>query len=128
VSSDNRELWARPFTERAGVFTGGVLAADLSGDGRPELVFNTYSVDSGGELVVLAANGAVLHQLALPDRGAMPVPTIADIDADGELEIIVSLKDGIDRERQVLVYTVPGSSTNCLTWPTGRRNLQRTGS
>jgi hypothetical protein len=127
VSSDNRELWARPFTKRAGVFTGGVLAADLSGDGRPELVFNTYSVDSGGELVVLAANGAVLHQLALPDRGAMPVPTIADIDGDGELEIIVSLKDGIDRERQVLVYTVSGSSTNCLPWPTGRRNLQRTG-
>jgi hypothetical protein len=56
----------------------------------------------------------------------MPVPTIADIDADGELEIIVSLNDGIDRERQVLVYTVPGSATNCLPWPTGRRNLQRT--
>jgi hypothetical protein len=128
VSSDNRELWARPFTERAGVFTGGVLAADLSGDGRPELIFNTYSVAEGeGELVVLAANGAVLHRVPLPERGAMPVPTVADVDGDGELEIVVSLKDGVDRERQVLVYTVPGSATNCLIWPTGRKNLLRTG-
>jgi hypothetical protein len=41
--------------------------------------------------------------VALPERGAMPVPTIADIDGDGQLEIIVSLKKGIDRQHQVLV-------------------------
>jgi hypothetical protein len=57
----------------------------------------------------------------------MPVPTVADVDGDGVLEIVVSLKDGVDRERQVLVYTVPGSATNCLIWATGRRNLRRTG-
>ncbi|HEY3494148.1 MAG TPA: VCBS repeat-containing protein, partial [Polyangiaceae bacterium] len=128
VSSDNRELWSREFTTRAGVLTGGVVVADLSGDGRPEIVFNTYGTDEGeGELIVLASNGDVLHRVPLPERGAMPVPTIADVDGDGTLEIVVSLKDGVDRERQVLVYGVPGSADNCLLWPTGRGNLLRTG-
>jgi hypothetical protein len=128
VSADNRELWRTAFTTSAGVLTGGVVAADLSGDGRPELVFNTYSVAAGGgALYVLGADGAQQQKLALPDRGAMPVPTVADIDADGDLEIVVSLKDAVDKMRQVLVYSVPGSTTNCLPWPTGRGNYARTG-
>jgi hypothetical protein len=128
VSSDNRELWQYSFTTKAGVLTGGLVAADLSRDGRPELVFNTYSTASGqGALFILGANGELLHEIALPDRGAMPVPTIADVDDDGELEIVVSLKDAVDKERQVLVYTVPGSGTDCMPWPTGRGNLRRSG-
>ncbi len=128
VSSDNRELWSYSFTTSKGVLTGGVVAADLSGDGVPELVFNTYSTAAdGGALFILSADGKLLHRIALPDRGAMPVPTIADVDRDGDLEIVVSLKDGVDKMRQVFVYSVPGSSTNCLPWPTGRGNLQRTG-
>ena len=57
----------------------------------------------------------------------MPVPTVADIDGDGVLEIVISLKDGVDKVRQVLVYCVPGSGTKCLPWPTGRGNLWRNG-
>ena len=57
----------------------------------------------------------------------MPVPTIADVEGDGPLEIIVSLKDGEDRVRQVQVYTVQGSSAGCLLWPTGRGNDLRNG-
>ena len=34
---------------------------------------------------------------------------------------------GVDRERQVFVYTVASSGTKCLPWPTGRGNLRRTG-
>jgi hypothetical protein len=128
VSSDNRELWTQTFATVAGVFTGGVAVADLSGDGRPEIVFTTYGVENDvGALFVLNAGGGILHRVALPDRGAMPVPTIADIDGDGTLELVVSLKDGVDRERQVLVFNVPGSSDRCLLWPTGRGNLLRTG-
>jgi hypothetical protein len=126
VTSDNEQLWQQTFTSSEGVFTGGVVAADLSKDGRPELVFNTYSSnDGGGALFILGANGELLHEVALPDRGAMPVPTVADVDGDGTLEIVVSLKDGVDRERQVFVYSVASSGTKCLPWPTGRGNLRR---
>jgi hypothetical protein len=55
----------------------------------------------------------------------MAVPTLADVDGDGTIEIVVSLKDADDKEQSALVYKVPGSSTNCLLWPTGRANLQR---
>ena len=57
----------------------------------------------------------------------MPVPTIADVEGDGPLEIVVSLKDGEDQVRQVEVYTVASSSDNCLLWPTGRANPLRNG-
>ena len=77
---------------------------------------------------MLGANGGQLHRIALPDRGAMSVPTLADADGDGTLDIVVNLKDGVSNQRQVLVYEVPGASDNCLPWPTGRANLLRNGS
>ena len=43
-------------------------------------------------------------------------------DADGTLEIVLTTFDhGLD------VYTVPGSGTGCLPWPTGRGNTLRNG-
>jgi hypothetical protein len=128
VSADRQELWSYTYTTDERVLTGGVLVVDLSKDGVPEIVLNSYSPDTDkGALFVLDALGNELYQLPLPDRGAMPVPTAADVDQDGTLELVVSLKDGIDGERQVLVYEVPGSGTNCLPWPTGRGNYLRDG-
>jgi FG-GAP-like repeat len=128
VDAARNELWQSTFTTDDRVLTGGVLVADLSGDGTPEIIFATYSPDEDkSHLFVLDAGGNLQHQIALPKRGAMPVPTVADVDLDGQLEIVVSLKDGEDQERQVLVYTVPGSSDNCLLWPTARGNLMRNG-
>ena len=111
------------------MLTGGVAIADLSGDGRPEIVFASYSIDlDKGALFVLDAGGNVLSTTPLPRRGGMPVPTIADIDGDGVLEIVVSLKDAEDKVESVEVFTVPGSSTNyCVPWPTGRANDRRNG-
>lgn len=102
--------------------------ADLSADGSPEIVFNTYSTSGErGELVILDAQGQLAHVLPLPRRGAMPVPTIGDVDADGVLDIVVSLKDAEDMVESVYVYRVPGSAMNCLPWPTGRGGLLRSG-
>lgn len=127
VDSHAQQIWQTTFTTEVGVLTGGVLAVDLSQDGRPEIVFNTYSTADGqSTLFVLGSNGEILHEVTLPGRGAMPVPSIGDVDQDGSLEIVVSLKDDSDGD-DLLVYTVPGSSDNCMPWPTGRGNLWRNG-
>ncbi len=76
---------------------------------------------------MLDASGNELHRVPLPRRGAMPVPTLADIDNNGTVEIVVSLKDAEDHVESVLVYTVDSSSVNTLAWPTGRGNLLRNG-
>jgi hypothetical protein len=79
--------------------------------------------------VVLSAAGKKLFDIRLrnPGRdgngiGVPAAPSIADLDGDGRLEIVLSSFDhGLD------VYRVPGSGTNCLPWPTGRGNLLRNG-
>jgi hypothetical protein len=126
VDAAAQTLWSRPYTTSDSTWTSGVVIGDLSGDGVPEIVLATYSPD-GGDLLVFDAAGNEIHRLPLGGRGAMPVPTIADADGDGTLDLVVSLKDGEDRVRQVLIYEVPGSSTNCLSWPTARGSYRRDG-
>jgi hypothetical protein len=128
VGSSANALWSHTYTTNAQVLTGGVALADLTRDGRAEVVFNTYSTQTGvSALIILGPDGAPLRNVPLPGRGAMPVPTIADIDRDGTLEIVVSLKDAQPGTGEVLVYRIPGSAPNCLAWPTGRGNLLRNG-
>ena len=126
VSADNRLLWSRRYTSDPRVLTAGIALADLSGDGVPELIFASYSPDANkSQLFIWSAAGNELQRVALPGRGSMAVPTIADLDGDGALEIALPLKDAVDKAQMVIVYRVPGSSTRCLPWPTGRANLAR---
>ena len=129
VGADKSTRWSYQYTTSSTQVTGGVVIADLSGDGRPEIIFNTYSTGSSGNaLIILSSSGALLHRITLPGRGAMAVPAVADVNRDGTLEIVVNLKDASSTGAEVLVYTVPGSATNCTPWPMGRRNLLRNGS
>lgn len=131
VGPTGRLLWrfdyARP---TAKTFASEVVAADLNRDGRPELIFGTYSLKAGGgRLVVLGRNGRKLYDIRLPRQGRngngigiAAAPSVADIDGDGALEIVTTSFDhGID------VFRVPGSAANCLPWPTGRGSLMRSG-
>jgi hypothetical protein len=128
LTSDKRELWRAEYTRDPEIGTGGVAVGDLSGDGKPELVFATYGTgQTSCALFVLDAGGNELHRLDLPRRGAMAVPTLADVDGDGSVEIVVSLKDAEDRVESVQIYRVSSSAENCLPWPTGRANLLRNG-
>jgi hypothetical protein len=129
VGADRSARWTYAFTTAANVLTAGVAVADLSDDGLPEVLFATYSTQQNvSALYVLSASGALLHRVALPGRGAMAVPTVADLDGDGSLEVVVSLKDVASDGAELLVFNVPGSGTRCLPWPTGRGNYLRNGS
>jgi hypothetical protein len=108
------------------------VLADLNQDGSPEVIFSTYGAPSrldSGYLVILGADGTLLHDIPLPDpgrngngNGAPAAPTVGDLDGDGQLEIFVQTFDhGMD------VFTVPGSGCNCLPWPTARGGPLRTG-
>jgi FG-GAP-like repeat len=124
-------LWRYDYARgRQKTFASEVVAADLDRDGRPELVFGTYgAARRSGRLIVLSARSKRLYDIRLRHQGndgngiGVPAaPSIADIDGDGRLEIVLSTFDhGID------VYRVPRSGTNDLPWPTGRGNLLRNG-
>ncbi len=127
VDARSEEIWNYVYTNRTDVLTAGVVVADLSGDGAPEVVFASYSTrDDAGELFALDGGGNEVFRVTLPGRGAMAAPTVANVDADDALEIVVPLKDE-DGGAVVRVYEVPGSDDNCLPWPTGRANLRRDG-
>ena len=103
---------------------GCLMDAHRVGEGGIENIIEADGklVDNRGKshLFILNYQGYEAQKIPLPDRGAMPVPTIADVNRNGTMEIIVSLKVGVVGERQVLVYEVPGSDDNYLPWPTGR--------
>jgi hypothetical protein len=128
VDARRERRWRFEYTTDNDVLTAGLAVGDLSGDGSPEVVFATYSPRADASaLFILGADGAMHHRIALPAHGAMSVPTLADVNGDGTVEIVINLKDGEDRTRNALVYTVPGSHSRCLLWPTGRANLLRNG-
>ncbi len=110
------------------------VVADLNGDGSPEILVTTWSEgaprqpQTEAHLFVLAADGEALHRVPLFGRGALAAPSVADLDGDGTLEVVLALKDALgDGKSGVQVWTVPGSDGRCLPWPTGRGNVARTG-
>ena len=128
-----QELWSWNYSRGKPVmFASEVAVADLNRDGSPEIVFNTYgdpSTSDSGHLLILDADGECIHDVALPDpgydpngNGAAAAPTIADVDGDDQLEILVqSFDHGLD------VFTVPGSGTGCILWSTARGGPLRMG-
>jgi hypothetical protein len=131
IGPTGRRLWRYDYARgRAKTFASEVVAADLNKDGRVELVFGTYGPKRGaGRLVVLSARGRRIYDRRLRRQGTdgngvgVPAaPSIADLNGDGRLEIVLSTFDhGID------LYRVPRSGTNKLPWPTGRGGLLRSG-
>jgi FG-GAP-like repeat len=131
ISPKGRRLWRYDYAHGAPkTFASEVVAADVTGNRRPELIFGTYGpAPNSGRLVVLSARGKRLYDLRLRNQGengngiGIPAaPSVADINRDGRLEIVVTTFDhGID------VYRASKRSKRA-PWPTGRGNQLRSGS
>ncbi|MDJ0622481.1 MAG: VCBS repeat-containing protein [Desulfocapsaceae bacterium] len=110
-------------------FSSEPVVADLDNNGRAEIIFTSWieKKNSGtlrlGKLHILDYQGKVLHELALPQpksssvrwNGALAAPTIANIDADQDYELLVNtVASGF------VAYDLPGSAGARVLWRTGR--------
>jgi len=116
------------------------VLADLNQDGTPEIIVATYgypdkTVANQYLFILSSIDGSKLYRISTSDNttnpnsnfdgngnGAMGAPTVADINGDGQLEILLHTFDA-----RLLIWTVPGSARNCLVWPTGRGGYLRKG-
>ncbi|MEI2697725.1 MAG: VCBS repeat-containing protein [Microthrixaceae bacterium] len=121
------------------VYTGGTgfrfasepTVADLDGDGKAEVIFTTWTRKNSyqrGDLKIVNWQGTQLFSVPLPTRsnatwsGALSAPTLANIDGDASMEIVIG-----STHTGLLAYDVPGSINKTPLWGTGRGNYQRTG-
>jgi uncharacterized repeat protein (TIGR01451 family) len=135
---DKTEHGSWPFnvTQLAGgiSFASEPVVADIDADGKAEVIFGTWPRNGGrrvGKLVVTDWQGKLLQQIALPAplstdpdewNGVLGAPTIANIDADPDLEIVVgTVSSGM------VAYDLPGSANARVLWGTGRGSFLRTG-
>jgi hypothetical protein len=110
-------------------FSSEPVVADLDRDGKAEIIFSSWveKTSSGGvrlgKLHIIDYRGRPLHEVALPRpksasvhwNGALAAPTIANIDSDGDYELVLNtVASGF------VAYDLPGSSAARILWRTGR--------
>jgi hypothetical protein len=113
-------------------FASEPAVVDLDNDGKAEVIFASWAQKGSyqtGMLHVLNYLGNPLFKVPLPNavggdwNGAMAAPTIANIDNDPDLEVVLATADS-----GVVVYDLPGTSNARILWNTGRGNFLRSGS
>ena len=105
------------------------VLADVNNDGMPDAMFFSTRLDGTGEVHVLALSdggqsgvtGSVLESWHI-DSGSQSSPAVADIDADGRLELVIA-------SEMVYVWDLgPGSyNPDSIPWPTIQHDAGRTG-
>jgi len=130
--TDKTVLWSFNYTQGAVLEATEPVIGDIDGDNSLEILFGTrvpsqqeaifYSGPVG--LWALEADGQVVtgFPLPIPTPGLFGAPTLADLDKDGKLEILVGAREG-----EVIVWDTPTEFKAYQNpWPTGRHDLSRT--
>jgi hypothetical protein len=114
LDGDGIVLWKNPVTDISSGFTGSSVY-DFEGDGVADVVY----ADEGTLWVFSGVDGAV--KLAFTDHGsgtAIEYPVIADVDGDGETEIVF-VHNNIVNPKMFTGITVVGDADH--SWTPARR-------
>lgn len=91
LDNDLGIIWQVPIQENGGGCGTSATLFDFNGDG----IFEVVSRDETQFAVYSALNGALLYSLPCFSATALEIPVIADIDGDGEAEIVTICGNGI---------------------------------
>ena len=115
-------------------FASEPAIADLDHNGTAEIMVTSWvakGTNKTGKLHILDYRGTALHEIALPSafgasppdwNGALAAPTLADIDADADLELVLNTANS-----GFVAYDLPGTANARILWGTGRGGLRRNG-
>ncbi len=113
-------------------FASEPAVADLDADGHAEVLFTSWTQKGSGKtgkLYILDYLGNLLQSVDLPPafgsptwNGALPAPTLANLDGDPDLEVVVNTASS-----GVVAYDLPGTANAIVYWGTGRGSYQRSG-
>lgn len=119
------------------VYTGGAyrfasepVVADLDNDGQAEVIFTTWTQKESnqrGQLIIASSTGVQLQAVTLPTSsanwdGALGAPTLANIDSDADLEVVVGTA-----HTGLVAYDLPNTASARILWGTGRGTYLRAG-
>jgi hypothetical protein len=113
-------------------FASEPVVADLDNDGHAEVIFASWTQKGSnqtGKLHILDSLGNPLQEVDLPAafgsanwNGALAAPTLANIDGDGDLEVVLNTAHS-----GLVAYDLPGTAEARILWGTGRGNYWRNG-
>src|SRR5262249_13302884 len=98
-----------------------IASGDLNADGKSDLVLTSYDDYSGGYLNVLLSNGdgsfATTTYGSYPHDGQLLAPTLADINGDGKIDVIVGAQ--ISNTIKIFFGDGTGALQDSVNWPNG---------